>query len=223
MQFELRGAGCAALALGALLAAPSANAANLITNGYFNQPDPSTYNQGGGAWNLAASIPGWTSNTTDEIETGLNGTYGLPSYLGSTTNLELNANTFGSISQTVTGLVIGQTYDLTFGYGSRGGAGDEQMDVFFGGNRVVEITQFTVPTSGWFANSYDITATSTSEVLTFTSNDIGGNPAEGNELTAVSLTAVPEPAAWALMLAGFGGLGGALRMSRRRTGVISPV
>ncbi|HEY5289395.1 MAG TPA: PEPxxWA-CTERM sorting domain-containing protein, partial [Caulobacteraceae bacterium] len=66
-------------------------------------------------------------------------------------------------------------------------------------------------------------ATSTSEVLTFTSNDIGGNPAEGNELTAVSLTAVPEPAAWALMLAGFGGLGGALRMSRRRTGVISPV
>jgi hypothetical protein len=28
---------------------------------------------------------------------------------------------------------------------------------------------------------------------------------------------VPEPAAWAMMLVGFGGVGGALRMARRKT------
>ena len=32
--------------------------------------------------------------------------------------------------------------------------------------------------------------------------------------------AVPEPATWALMLAGFGGIGGALRMARRRTAAV---
>ena len=33
----------------------------------------------------------------------------------------------------------------------------------------------------------------------------------------VGVSAVPEPAAWALMLVGFGGLGGALRLKRRST------
>jgi hypothetical protein len=33
--------------------------------------------------------------------------------------------------------------------------------------------------------------------------------------------AVPEPATWALMLAGIGGIGGALRMARRRTAAVA--
>ena len=40
---------------------------------------------------------------------------------------------------------------------------------------------------------------------------------EGWGVTALSVTAVPEPATWAMMLIGFGGLGAALRMNRRRT------
>jgi hypothetical protein len=67
--------------------------------------------------------------------------------------------------------------------------------------------------SSWVAESYDFTATATSEVLTFTSNNVGGNAAEGNELTAVAL--VPEPASWALMLMGVAGVGAGLRLGRR--------
>jgi hypothetical protein len=203
----------ASAAVVALALPLAAQASNLITNGYFSQPDPSTYNHSG--WNLAASIPGWTSNTTDQIETGLNGTYGLGSYLGSTTNLELNANTFGSISQTVTGLIVGHEYDLTFGFGTRGGAGPQQMTVSFGGAGLGTLNAPASGSSSWAGESFTFFATGASEVLTFASNNVGGNPAEGNELTAVSLSAVPEPAAWALMLAGFAGLGAALRGRRR--------
>jgi hypothetical protein len=37
----------------------------------------------------------------------------------------------------------------------------------------------------------------------------------------LTLTEVPEPATWAMMLIGFGGLGAALRMNRRRTTAIA--
>lgn len=50
----------------------------------------------------------------------------------------------------------------------------------------------------------------------------GVNAADGLPFT-LTITAVPEPAGWALMLIGFGGLGGALRLSRRRTSAASPL
>jgi len=208
--------GLVAIALCAGMATSPASAAAII-NGYFSQPAPSTYNQGGGTWNEAASIPGWTSNTSDTIETGLNSTYGLGSYLGSTTNLELNDNTWGSISQTLTGLTGGDNYDLNFGYGIRGGAGAQEMEVFIGGVLLATLNAPSETSSSWEAESFSFTATGAPEVLTFTSVPTTGNAAEGNELTAVSL-AVPEPMSWALMLAGFAGVGGALRLGRRNPG-----
>ncbi|HEY2049374.1 MAG TPA: PEP-CTERM sorting domain-containing protein [Caulobacteraceae bacterium] len=41
----------------------------------------------------------------------------------------------------------------------------------------------------------------------------------GGTFTITPLTSVPEPAAWTLLLAGLGGLGAALRSSRRRSGL----
>jgi len=218
MLARFQSVGLVAIALCAGMAAsPALASTNLVANGYFSQPDPSTYNESG--WNLAASIPDWTSNTTDSIETGLNSTYGLGSYLGSTTNLELNANTFGSISQTISGLTAGDTYNLTFGYGIRGGAGAQQMLVSIGGVDLGTLNAPSDATSSWDAEYFSFTATGASELLTFTSNNVGGNAAEGNELTAVSLTAAPEPMSWVLMLTGFAGVGGALRLGRRNLGI----
>jgi hypothetical protein len=219
MLTPFQAAGLTAIALCAgVTASPALASTNLVTNGYFSQPDPSTYIHGD--WTESASIPGWTSNTTDTIETGLNSTYGLGSYLGSTTNLELNDNTWGSISQTITGLTVGETYDLTFGYGIRQDAGVQQMVVSIGGAPLGTLNAPNEPTSSWHAEYYAFTATAASEILTFTSNvTTGGNPAEGNELTAVSLTALPEPMTWALMLVGFAGIGGALRVGRRRLAI----
>jgi hypothetical protein len=214
MLVRFQSLGLAAIALCAGIAAsPALASTNLVTNGYFSEPDPSTYNQSG--WNQAVSIPGWTSNTADTIETGLNGTYGLGSYLGSTTNLELNDNIYGSISQTITGLTAGEVYNLNFGYGIRGGAGAQQMTVSIGGDLLGTLDAPSEVSSSWEAEYFSFTASGTSETLTFTSDDVGGNKAEGNELTAVSVTAVPEPMAWALMLAGFAAVGGALRLGRR--------
>jgi hypothetical protein len=42
----------------------------------------------------------------------------------------------------------------------------------------------------------------------------------GGSFTITPLTSVPEPTTWTLLLAGFGGLGTALRSSRRRSGLI---
>jgi hypothetical protein len=37
----------------------------------------------------------------------------------------------------------------------------------------------------------------------------------------IASIAVPEPATWAMMLIGFGGLGAALRMNHRRTAAVA--
>jgi hypothetical protein len=68
--------------------------------------------------------------------------------------------------------------------------------------------------------TFDFTANATSEALSFLAV---GSPAANLPpfalLDGVSLTAVPEPSTWAMMLAGFGGLGFAAFRRRRRTPV----
>jgi opacity protein-like surface antigen len=46
-------------------------------------------------------------------------------------------------------------------------------------------------------------------------------PATGDFLFGYRVDSVPEPATWAIMLIGFGGLGAALRMNRRRTAAVA--
>lgn len=92
----------------------------------------------------------------------------------------------------------------------------------------------TVPQSGFngfvltFTGAPKITSVSLdpssqqTPVLTFDANQIlldfnGGVQVVGQTVTVdVSTSAVPEPATWAVMLVGFGGLGAAMRVTRRR-------
>ena len=48
-------------------------------------------------------------------------------------NLELNANTYGTDSYTVSGLKVGATYDLSWDYGGRTAGGPSSATVSFGG------------------------------------------------------------------------------------------
>jgi len=74
--------------------------------------------------------------------------------------------------------------------------------------------------SGWMTANFTFTADSTSEVLSFLAvGTPAGNLPPFALLDGVSLTAVPEPSTWAMMLAGFGGLGFAAFRRRRRTPV----
>jgi hypothetical protein len=66
----------------------------------------------------------------------------------------------------------------------------------------------SIPQGGfwnWNLQTMNFTAASTSELLNFMAVGIGAPPVA--LLAEVSLSAVPEPETWAMMLAGFAGLG----------------
>ncbi|MGH7024885.1 MAG: PEPxxWA-CTERM sorting domain-containing protein [Caulobacteraceae bacterium] len=199
--------GLIAIALGAAALAGAAQAAAIV-NGDFATPNV------GGSYGFFSSIPGWVNDTGDSFEVGTSTVYGLPCITAACQNLEVNATEFGDASQTISGLVIGDTYDLSWEYGGRNGGGLQSLLVSFGGAPLTTDSSDGV-TSVWTLNSFDVVATSTSETLTFQSLDEGGSSSYGNEITAVSIS-VPEPADWALMLGGFGAMGGAIRFGRRR-------
>jgi hypothetical protein len=136
---------------------------------------------------------------------------GCPASTSSCLNDEVNANAVDTLTQTVSGLVVGQSYVFSWEYGGRNSGGPQVLDVSFGSMPLVTDTSDGVH-SFWTLNSFTVMATPTSENLVFASQPVAGSaPSYGNELTNVSLTLVPEPATWALMLVGFGGMGAALR------------
>jgi hypothetical protein len=86
------------------------------------------------------------------------------------------------------------------------------------GNDPVQFFSYDTATYGnsksdmkWAWKSFSFTADGTNELLTFASTD-----KDSPYGAVVASVAVPEPATWAMMLIGFGGLGAALRMNRRR-------
>ena len=205
----------AILALG-LGNATKASATNLIVNGDFETPNV------GNGWSAFSSITGWNTNGNGiEID---NPTYaftsGSSAYSGSQ-SLELNYDYPENVYQTVTGLTVGDTYTLSWAYGDRPDSGDEETQVTFGGATVADDYDLLNGSNAnviWTLNTVSVTATSTSEVLSFNGLDYlgylnNGGASYGNEIDAVSLvataplTATPEPSTWLLMLSGIGMLG----------------
>jgi hypothetical protein len=118
-----------ALAAAAILAASSAFAGvNLITNGDFSSPNEF------GSWsNQGSSWEEWTTSAANGIEIGASSVYGLPSISPGGQNLELDGNTWGTDSYTVTGLTVGETYNLSWDYGVRDAGGPSSATASFGG------------------------------------------------------------------------------------------
>ena len=135
----------------------------------------------------------------------------------------------GSLDQTVNGLTIGQTYNLSFYWAgielfNRTGYQSIQLTGSLGGDGFdTSVYLNTAPAgepgsfSGWMPADFTFTANATTEVLSFLAvGTPAGNLPPFALLDGVSLTAVPEPSTWAMMLVGFGGLGYAA-FRRRRT------
>ena len=205
----------AALVFGLVGATPSyAGSVNLITNGTFNTPSPLTP----GGWGLYANgqISGWSTNDQGgQIEIDTAGAIGPGTNPFSTNSLEVNANNHETVSQTITGLVAGQQYTLTWEYGGRpGSGGTESMNVLLNGSTIATDSSGVVSQLTWTGNSYTFVAGKgeTSVTLSFEGSapGPGGSDSYGNEVTDVALYATPEPATWLLLLSGLGLLGFAM-------------
>ena len=151
---------------------------------------------------------------------------------GAFVGLDGDPNFTGALTQTITGLTSGQEYQLSFYWAggelfNRTGYTSIQLTGSLGGDSfATPVYLNTNPAgtpgsfSGWTLETFDFTANATSEALSFLAV---GSPAANLPpfalLDGVSLTAVPEPSTWAMMLAGFGGLGFAAFRRRGRTPV----
>jgi choice-of-anchor C domain-containing protein len=135
-------------------------------------------------------------------------------------SIDLSAISAGSLSQAIT-TEIGQRYAVTFDLAGNpdGGPFLKLVDVTVNGGQSGTFAFTTGATSraamGWVGKTYRFTATSTSSVLAFTSQI---NTPSGPALDNVSISAIPEAATWAMLIAGFGMVGVA---SRRRRSVVA--
>jgi hypothetical protein len=131
----------------------------------------------------------------------------------------------GAISQKLENLIVGKTYTLTFDWAAaqlenRGGDISEQLAVSFGGQTFnTEILNVSSGGfSGWNTVTMFFTPTSATQTLTFLSIGTPEGLPPIAALDSVTLT-VPEPASWAMMLIGFGGIGAVVR--RRRHALVA--
>jgi hypothetical protein len=132
------------------LALTSAARADLITNGNFAGPGVN------GGWNIYSSIPGWTVSA-DGIEIDNSTVLGLACHDADCQSAEVNGNNFDTITQSVTGLVVGNSYMLSWAYGDRSGSGPQQLNVLFG-NTLIGTDRGT-GAGTWTSNAVLITAT----------------------------------------------------------------
>ena len=204
---------------------------NLVVNGSMDFVDasgnPSAQGGNHAAGDASAQLTGWTflnTGATAEYWVSFQGQASADggSYLGvQDLDTFLPRVNVQGITQTVSGLTVGDTYSLSFWSMSNhdGNGFLQDWTVTFGGQTQtgLQTTPNADNSSGtWVQSTMSFTASSTSQALTFVATYLPGSVPEMLNLDGVVLkdvSAVPEPSSWALLLAG---LGGALAVARLR-------
>jgi hypothetical protein len=229
MKLKLRHSVVALAALALVSgAAASAQGFNFVTNPTFSTPNPSVvfwgsvaggpgsgtvYWTGGQYGYNPLNIPGWTFSPWVSGVSGAGiaeqgsafGFTAPPSGDGQVAFLQLTA----WLSQSITGLTVGDSYDLTFALEGRPSTGAPPTTVTIGLDGA--LSDVTPANNSWTSYSYIFTAATTSETLMFaTSNSPTSDTTTG--IDDPSITLVPEGGATLmfLLLAGsacFGAMG----------------
>jgi hypothetical protein len=171
-----------------------AMAFNLVTNGSFESDanDPIGFSR-------PSSLSGWTVGP-NKIDLLSNSFRGWSAQDGSQF-VEMDAQVNTSISQTVSSLSAGQNYILSFYYVPRADynfpgesnlpASTLGLDVYLGTSQIFSLAKDGGPPMNWQRYSYEFTATSTTQAITFVG--AGTSDGYGAFLDNVSVEAVPAP------------------------------
>lgn len=187
-----------------------------------------------GSFEMGVAPGGYTNlNAPSNAINGWTVSGGSIDYIGSlwaasdgSRSLDLAGNSAGTIEQSFD-TVIGRSYSVTYDLAGNPQGGDaiKRLSVFASGAGNVASTELFDTTGrsesamGWSSRNYTFVADATSTTLSFASITTGFYGPALDNVAVTPLGAVPEPATWAMMIGGFGLIGGVAR--RRRAGQVS--
>jgi choice-of-anchor C domain-containing protein len=214
MEIYMRHLFITAAALAAFSALP-AHAVTIVNGGFENGTNP-----GGGFITVpggnSTSITGWTVGgaSVDYI-----GGYWQPQE--GSRSVDLAGSGIGSISQDIM-TEIGKRYLVTFWVARNPDSGIDPRTGFVDvGGPTTQYSFTNAPSTRanmkWQQKTYEFVASGANTTLRFSADPATSQNAFGLALDNVSIGVVPEPATWAMMIMGFGLIGGALRSRKAAT------
>jgi hypothetical protein len=128
--------------------------------------------------------------------------------------IQSTVNYTGQISITLSGLVVGQSYQVIFSGAARPTYANNPLTLSFAGSTIGTTTVTTANWTDYKSSVFKPLTTSGTLVLLGTGTTGTGDLDVGIDNVRV-VGAVPEPATWAMMIGGFGLIGAAMRRDRR--------
>ncbi len=222
-------AAAAAISLAALTAPFAAQAAEVLVNGSFEDIGAATPEGWGGLTYYAGgpfALPGWVVES-GSVDLTTSGSFWGPAEDGDY-SMDINGWSAGRISQSFD-TVMGQTYNVSFAYSRNvAGAPDPALAFVSAGGQTFDVSAANTSTFGyghhmqWLTGAFSFVGTGSPTTLTLGAVT-GGNGGVFFDSVSVQtvrsgaplqVVGVPEPAAWALMIGGFGMTGAILRRRR---------